>query len=408
MRVDFEDRPENAAFRQEVRAFLSAHARPKADHAEASVMAHHANSPEEREHVRRSKEWQATLFDHGWAGITWPREYGGRGGTIVDQLIFNQEVQHFDVPASVFAQGIGMAGPTLIGHGTPEQKERFLRPMLRGDELWCQLFSEPNAGSDLAALRTRAERDGDEFVVNGQKVWTSSAHYSDWGILLARTDFDVPKHRGITYFLVDMRSPGIEIRPLRQITGAAHFNEVFLTDLRIPAANVVGDVNAGWGVTMTTLANERTLIGGGSHDTIGPLRRLLHRAGGAQDPILRQRFVECYAQKEIMKYLGWRVQTAIMRGGLPGPESSVLKLAHTSHLTAVTELGMALGGAATTLDVPGDDEAYGMVQSFLSQFASKIGGGTDEVQRNVVAERVLGLPGDIRLDKNVPFRELAG
>src|SRR5829696_5027833 len=272
--VDFEDRPEEAAFRREARTFLEQHAPLKQDRAGPPPMGHDANSPEEAEHVRRSQAWQATLYDNGWAGITWPTRYGGRAGTIVQQMIFNQELARFDVSAGVFAQGIGMSGPTLIAHGTDEQRERFLRPMLRGDELWCQLFSEPNAGSDLAALRARAERDGDEFVVNGQKVWTSSAHYSDWGILLARTNIDVPKHRGITYFLVDMTTPGIDVRPLRQITGAAHFNEVFLTHVRIPVANVVGAVDAGWNVTMTTLMNERTLIGGGGHDTISPLLRL--------------------------------------------------------------------------------------------------------------------------------------
>jgi alkylation response protein AidB-like acyl-CoA dehydrogenase len=279
--------------------------------------------------------------------------------------------------------------------------------MLRGDELWCQLFSEPNAGSDLAGLRTRAVRDGDEFVVNGQKVWTSSAHYSDWGILLTRTDVDVPKHRGITYFLVDMRTPGIDVRPLRQITGAAHFNEVFLTDVRIPAANVVGEVDAGWGPTMTTLMNERTLIGGGGQDTITPLRRLLARFGGADDPATREAFARCHIDREIIRFLGWRVQSSIMRGEQPGPESSVLKLAHTAHITTVADLGMEVAGASAMLDSKDDPELHHLVQSFLGQFASKIGGGTDEIQRNIVAERVLGLPGDVRVDKATPFRDLA-
>jgi alkylation response protein AidB-like acyl-CoA dehydrogenase len=404
--MDFDDQPDEAAFRAEANAFLSQHAGPKPDRTEVSSMGIEARSPEEAEHVRRSQEWQALLFDNGWAGITWPKEYGGRGGTIVQQMIFNQELAKFDTPGSVFAQGIGMAGPTLIGHGTDEQRERYLRPMLRGDDLWCQLFSEPNAGSDLAALRTRADRDGDEFVVNGQKVWTSSAHYSDWGILLARTDFDAPKHRGITYFLVDMRSPGIDIRPLRQITGSAHFNEVFLTDVRIPAENVVGQVNSGWNVTMTTLTNERTLIGGGGHDTMGPLHRLVRRFGGDDDPTIRQRLMQCHIDHELIRFLGWRVQSAILRGQSPGPESSVLKLAHTKHITKVADLGMEIVGASGMLDTPGDDDIHALVQSFLGQFGSKIGGGTDEVQRNIVAERVLGMPGDPRVDKGVPFREL--
>ena len=404
--MDFEERPEHAAFRAEVRAFLAAHAEPRSGRVEASPMANQAGSAEEAEHVRRSRAWQATLYDHGWAGITWPREHGGRGGTVVEQMIFNQEVAAFDVSTGVFAQGIGMAGPTIMAHGSDEQKDRFLRPMLRGDELWCQLFSEPNAGSDLAGLRTRAERDGDEFLVNGQKVWTSSAHYSDWGILLARTDVDVPKHRGITYFLVDMRTPGIDVRPLRQITGAAHFNEVFLTDVRIPVANVVGAVDAGWGPTMTTLMNERTLIGGGQ-DTITPLRRLLARFGGATEPTTRDAFTRCHIDRELIRFLGWRVQSSIMRGQQPGPESSVLKLAHTAHITRVADLGMAIAGASAMLDTKDDAELHRLIQSFLGQFASKIGGGTDEIQRNIVAERVLGMPGDVRVDKSAPFRDLA-
>jgi alkylation response protein AidB-like acyl-CoA dehydrogenase len=365
-----------------------------------------AGSPEEHSHIVEAQRWQAALYDNGWAGITWPTEHGGRGGTPVQQLIFNQEMSHFRVPGGVFSQGIGMAGPTLIVHGTDEQKQQHLRPMLRGDVLWCQLFSEPNAGSDLAALRTRADRDGDEFVVNGQKVWTSGAHYSDWGILLARTDFDQPKHRGITYFLVDMRSPGIEVRPLRQITGVAHFNEVFFDDVRIPAANVVGPLNAGWNVTMTTLSNERSLIGGSAQDTITPLRSLATRFDRADDPRIRQRLAAAYSEHEMLKFLGWRVQSALLRGAQPGPESSVLKLLRTRHITNVANLGMEIAGAAGTLDIPADVLVDGAVQGFLSQWSSKIGGGTDDVQRNIVAERVLGMPGDTRTDKGVPFREL--
>ena len=404
--MNFDDRPEEAAFRAEARAFLEQHAKLKEDVAETHPMAFQAGSPEEAEHVRAAQAWQATLFDHGWAGITWPREYGGRGGTIVEQMIFNQELSRFDAPGGVFSQGIGMAGPTLLVHGTEEQKQAHLRPMLRGDILWCQLFSEPSAGSDLAALRTRADRDGDEYVVNGQKVWTSSAHYSDWGILLARTDFDQPKHRGITYFLLDMKTPGIDIRPLRQITGTAHFNEVFLDDVRIPAANVVGPVNAGWNVTVTTLANERTLIGGGGHDTISPLLRLARRFGVLDDSRIRQRLADAYSEHEMLKFLGWRVQSALLRGEQPGPESSVLKLVHTRHITKVADLSMEIAGAAGTLANEHDPDLAGLNHSFLGQWASKIGGGTDDVQRNIVSERVLGMPGDTRTDKGVPFRDL--
>ena len=403
--MDFDDTAEEAAFRQQAYAWLSEHATLKSGITEASAMTD-AFSDAEVAHVKASKEWQSILFENGWAGITWPTEAGGRGGNSVQQMIFNQEQSKFDVPQSIFAQGIGMAGPTLIRHGTPEQKARFLPPMLRGDELWCQLFSEPGAGSDLAALSTRAEPDGDEYVVNGQKVWTSSAHYSDWGILLTRTNFEVPKHQGITYFLVDMRSAGIEVRPLRQITGAAHFNEVFLTDLRIPAANIVGDVDRGWGVTMTTLTAERTLIGTGGSNPVDDLIALAGRFGVRDDPVVRQRIAETYERMQMLKFMGWRVQTAVSRGEQPGPESSVLKLAYTRQLSKLGDLGLSIAGAAGMLNDSNDTAVHNWTSTFLNQWASRIGGGTDEVQRNIVGERVLGLPGDPRVDKDVPFRSL--
>jgi alkylation response protein AidB-like acyl-CoA dehydrogenase len=311
------------------------------------------------------------------------------------------------VPGNVFAQGIGMAGPTLMAHGTTEQKERFLLPMLRGDEIWCQLFSEPGAGSDLAALSTSAVRDGDEYIVNGQKVWTSSAHYSDWGILLTRTDFDAPKHRGITYFLVDMKTPGIDVRPLRQATGAAHFNEVFLTDVHIPAANVIGPVNGGWGVTMTTLVNERTLIGSGTGvgDAFGDIVRLARQFDRTEDPLVRQSLASAYTRLQLLKYLGWRIQTAIAQNVQPGPESSVLKLGLSHHLTVTGDLVMSLQGASADLLDYDDPSSGRWALQFLGQWQAKLGGGTEQIQRNIIAERVLGLPAEPRVDKGIPFRQ---
>lgn len=403
--MDFDDTPEEAAYRAEARAWLEQHATPRSDQSRRRGMSD-AYSDEEARHVKEAKEWQAILADHGWAGITWPEEYGGRGGTALQQRIFVQEQAKFDVPAGVFAQGIGMAGPTIIAHGTEQQKERFLRPMLRGEEVWCQLFSEPGAGSDLAGLQTRAVRDGDEFVVNGQKVWTSSAHYSDWGILLARTDPDAPKHRGITYFLLDMRTPGIEIRPIKQITGTAHFNEVFLTDVRIPAENVVGEVNGGWACTITTLTNERTLIAGGGGDSFGDLLRFARRFGRTDDLVVRQELAAVYARTEVLKYLGWRSQTALSQGRPPGPESSVAKLGYSALLEQLGNAGVAIAGAYGTLMPDDDDEVRAWGQQLLNQWSARIGGGTDQVQRNIVGERVLGLPGDIRVDKELPFNQL--
>jgi alkylation response protein AidB-like acyl-CoA dehydrogenase len=279
--------------------------------------------------------------------------------------------------------------------------------MLQGTEVWCQLFSEPNAGSDLAGLRTSAVRDGDEWIVNGQKVWNSGAHYSDWGILPTRSDPEAPKHKGITYFLVDMRTPGIDVRPLTQITGAAHFNEVFLEDVRIPHENILGAPNAGWGPILTTLANERTLIGGGQGQVkISDLIALAKHFGADKDPNIRQELMRQHSYLETMRFLGYRVQTAASKGAVPGPESSVLKLAASRKLEHAGNLVLAIEGAAGMLS---DDDAYqhGFWQGqFLSQWASRIGGGTDQVQRNIIGENVLGLPSEPRVDKGIPFRQI--
>lgn len=394
--MDHDESAGNARFRDEARRFLAEHAPRYAARAgtgeRPSALTFDAGSPAEIEHVRRAKEWQAVLYDNGWAGITWPREYGGRGQTIVEQIIFNQEAASFDLPAGVFAQGIGMAGPTLLAHGSSEQKERWLRPMLRGDEVWCQLFSEPEAGSDLAGLRTRAERNGDDFVVNGQKVWTSGAHYSDLAIMLARTDRDAPKHKGITYFVVDMTTPGIEVRPIRQITGTAHFNEVFLTDVRVPSANVVGAEGEGWRVSTATLTAERAFIGGSGRDTFSPLLQVARRFGTTGDPIVRQQLADAYIERELLRYLGWRVQAAVLSGNRPGALGSVAKLVYGRHLGRVAATSKAIAGSAGMLAPEDDPELVDLDGRFLNQFGARIGGGTEDIQRNILAERALGLP----------------
>jgi len=393
--MDFDDTPEEAAFRAEARAWLEANAGPRTGEVD---MLRLMDSPD---FVAAAKAWQRKLYDGGWAGITWPKEYGGRGATSIQNTIFTQEQVKREVATGPFMVGIGMAGPTIIGHGTDAQKERYLDTMLRGEEIWCQLFSEPEAGSDLANLATRAVRDGDEWVVNGQKVWTSQAHHSEWGMLLTRTDPDAPKHRGITYFLLDMKTPGVEIRPLVQITGAAHFNEVFLTDVRIPAENVLGEVNGGWAVTMTTLQNERAAIGGagraGTH--FEEIAALARSVGKADDPMVRQDLARCFTRFQILRYLGLRTQTALSKGGVPGPESSIMKLILSEHARDNGELFEQLQGNAGMLDST-------WTTHFLNQWSMRIGGGTDQIQRNAIGERVLGLPAEPRSDKNVPFREL--
>ncbi len=404
--MDFEETAEERDFRAEARAWLEVHAKRR----EAGTDPEHFysssdTSPEADEaHVRACREWQRTLFEHGWAGITWPKDWGGRGGAGWQQRIFNEEQARFDVSAGVFAVGIGMAGPTIIAWGTPEQQHRFLPAMLRGDDVWCQLFSEPGAGSDLAGLRTRADRDGDEWVVNGQKVWTSGAHHSDWGLLLTRTDPEAPKHKGITAFLLDMRTRGIEVRPLRQINGMAHFNEVFFTDVRVPDACRLGPVNEGWRVANTMLANERALIGGGGRIGFRDIMTLARRTGAGDDPLLRQELARSYTRLQLIKWLGWRARSRRDQG--LGPEASVLKLAASRRQELDGDLVVALQGADGML-YDGDAIAHGYwQQQFLMQWSSRIGGGTEQVQRNVIGERVLGLPGEPRVDKDVAFKDI--
>jgi alkylation response protein AidB-like acyl-CoA dehydrogenase len=323
-------------------------------------------------------------------------------------VIFNQEQARFGVAVGVFTVAIGMVGPTLLRHGTPEQQERYLRAMLKGDELWCQLFSETEAGSDLANVSTRAELDGDEWVVTGQKVWTSSAPRAEWGILLARTDPDAPKHRGISYLLLDMATPGIEIRPLRQMTGDAHFSEVFLDEVRIPVANVVGDAGDGWRVAQTTLASERTAIAGGSGGADPPgLIALAQEHGVAGEPLIRQAVVDAYLRQELLRYLRLRSQTALSQGKAPGAETSIMKLAYARFMQQMTNAAMHVQGATAML--AGDHLPRGGVWTtkFLHSPSLRIAGGSDQIQGNIIGERVLGLPREEQPDRDLPFRDLA-
>jgi alkylation response protein AidB-like acyl-CoA dehydrogenase len=295
-----------------------------------------------------------------------------------------------------------MVGPTLLRFGTNAQRDRYLRPLLRADEAWCQLFSEPVAGSDLANLATRAERDGDDFVVNGQKVWTSNAHLCDFAILLTRTNLDAPKHRGITFFVVDLRTPGVEVRPLRQITGAAHFNEVFLTDVRIPAANVVGDIDGGWAPARTVLAHEASEIGRGNAAAAGcaALIDLARATGGNADPLVRQQLARAYSRETIQGYLTERLHASVRAGGKPAIDGSVIKVLWAEARRERAEIGVALLGAGGALHA---DWPFAL----LEQFGGTIGGGTSEVHRNMIGERVLGLPAEPRVDRDVTYRELA-
>ncbi len=385
--MDFDDTEEDAQFRREASAWLREHAEVR------KGLDDWSRNPMHPDYARRCRQWQHTLFEGGWGAITWPVRYGGRGDSAWHQAIFNQEMVKYDVSVGVFSVGIGMAGPTLIAHGSEEQKHRYLPAMLQGEEVWCQLFSEPDAGSDLAALKCRAERDGDTFVVNGQKVWTSGAQHSDWGILIARTNPHVPKHKGITYFLVDMHAPGIDVRPLRQITGSAHFNEVYLTDVPVPAANVVGEVDGGWAVAHTTMSYERALIGGtGQGFTVGQVVALARRCAKSTDPLIRQHLADFYTRVELLRFMNYRVQTALSKGRLPGPEASTTKLFVSRHMSLTGELFMQLLGAnGMVADGAALDNGIWEL-AFLNQWSSRLGGGTDNIQRNALGERVLGLP----------------
>jgi alkylation response protein AidB-like acyl-CoA dehydrogenase len=411
MPMDFNDTPEEAAFRADVRRFLEANAKRRS----ATETAHRGRyipDANMAESLARAKEWQAKKADAGFAAITWPKKWGGRGGSPIEQVIYNQEEANYAVPRGVFEIGLGMCIPTMMAYGTPEQLERHVRPALRGEEVWCQLFSEPAAGSDLAGLRTRAERSGDDWIINGQKIWTSGAHFADFGIIVTRTDPDVPKHQGLTFFFLSMKSPGIEVRRIKQISGTSNFNEVFFTDVRVPDSQRLGNVGDGWKVSLTTLMNERLAVGdapGPDFDDIFALARSLELDGGPaiRNPAVREKLADWYVKTVGLKYTKFRTMTALSRGQTPGPEASITKLVSASKLQEIASYGidlMGMTGAVMDGEIA-PMEAW-FQEALLYAPGLRIAGGSDEILRNIVAERVLGLPGDIRPDKDVPFREL--
>jgi alkylation response protein AidB-like acyl-CoA dehydrogenase len=401
--VNFDDSPTEAALRAEARAWLEANAPPREPSDAPAGLVYELTSPDE---LGPARAWQERKAQARWAGITWPERHGGRGGSVVDQVIFQQEEARFRTPADPFMVGVGLCGPTLMAHGTDEQRERFLAPILHGEEIWCQLFSEPGAGSDLAGLRTRAERDGDGWVVTGQKVWSSGAHYADWGIMPARTDSSVPKHAGLTYFVVDMRAPGVEARPIRQISGDATFNEVFLDAVRIPDEHRVGDVGEGWRVTRTTLAHERMTMAGGVFE---PLRfehllALARRRERLADPLVRQRLADFNVRMQGLRFTGYRTLTELARDGRPGPAGSIGKLTLARLVQEACGAALELLGADAVAGGGSDAEYWR--KAFTEAPYLRIAGGTDEIQRNIIAERVLGLPPEPRVDVDVAFQEL--
>jgi alkylation response protein AidB-like acyl-CoA dehydrogenase len=396
--MDFTPTAEQAAFRAEVRAWLSTNLPP--DWASRPV----TDIPR-ADAYEFGRLWQKKLHDAGLLGITWPREYGGRGLTWMEELILNQEFTLHRAPPPLNVLGLGMAGPTIISYGTDAQKRRYLPRILTGEDIWCQGYSEPNAGSDLAALQTRAVRDGDHYVVNGQKVWTSLAHIADWMMLLARTDPAAPKHKGITYFLVDMHSPGVTVRPLRQLTGDAEFNEVFLENVRVPAANILGELNQGWAVGITTLMYERLALGFGLQArfqialeaTLGLARRMRRNGAPAtRDLVMRQKLAQLAIDNAVFRYTGARAMTRLLRGEPVGPEASVGKVWWCDRHQALQEVAQELLGPYAQVGKGSPWAVDGGIwqYTFLRSRANSIEGGTTEIQRNILAERVLGLPKD--------------
>jgi len=391
--MDFNDSPQEAEFRAEARAFLEQHAPER-------PMGSRDHSADRKSQLADQRKWQRCLNDNGWAAIMWPAELGGRGLGFIDQIIWNEELSRAGIGESLFLPGVGMCGPTIIAHGTEDQKAH-LAPMLSGDVCWCQLFSEPGAGSDLASLSMKAVRDGDDWIVTGQKVWSSFADFADWGFLIVRSDPAALKQRGITYLLVDMKSPGIEIRPLRDMAGGEHFNEVFFEDVRIPDANRVGDVNDGWTVAKTTLLHERMAIGSVSRFFhYEDLAEFVRERRDALDDVTRDGLARVYAWTKSLDLLNARVNTMLSHGQDPSAEASVMKMAIARILTAAAELGLDSQG----LDALGAEGTW--QHQFLFSPAMHLAGGTDEIQKNLVAERVLGMPREPDPLSDTPFDKL--
>jgi len=390
--VDFRDTPEEATFRAELRAWLAANLPTGwSDRAPESGRGDDA----------MSRDWSRTLHGAGYAGLTWPKEYGGGGAPYSHQAIFLEETARADAPTHIGVIGLGMAGPTIIVHGTDAQKAAHLEKILSGETVFCQGFSEPGAGSDLASVRTRAERDGDRFVVNGQKVWSSYAHIADWCILVTRSEAGSEKHRGLSYLLVDMHSPGVEVRPLRQITGDPEFNEIFFTDVSVPVENVLGDIGEGWSVAMTTLLHERGTLGFALTARLevfmGKLIELARavRDDGtrpADDPVLRDRIAQHWIELQALRYTNYRSLSSLMKTGVPGPEGSAVKLFWSEANQRLTSLALELLGPAAQLDgAEGVWNGFWQYQQLRSR-GNTIEAGTSEILRNIIAERVVGLP----------------
>lgn len=408
--MDFKDTPDESAFRAEVRVWLEANATPKLNRDDkfgAGLC--------QDDYLTAARAWQAKKAAAGYAAIAAPKEMGGLGGTPAMQVVYGQEEAKFLIPNLVFEVSLGTALPTVAMWGTPQQKEEYLVPAFRGDHIWCQLFSEPSAGSDLGNARTRAVRDGDDWIVTGQKVWTSGAHFADYGILLARTDWDQPKAKGLTMFILDMRAPGIEVRQIRQASDESHFNEVFLSEVRIPDSARLGPENQGWKVMLSTLMKERFSLGesfsGDLYAQIIDLARKVEWNGrpAIEDALVRSGIADAYIAQFGVELIVRRGMSAISKGVSPGPEMAAVKLIGAKAFQTAGALAIELGGAEGLIAQEDLGADWRLPQLYwISAPGARIAGGTDEIQKNTIAERVLRMPGEIRNDRDVPFRELEG
>jgi alkylation response protein AidB-like acyl-CoA dehydrogenase len=392
-------------FLKEATEFLEANASPKVqirsgwgEGSDEVAILEEKDRAQELAELKAAKKWANTRFEAGFGWLTGPEALGGRNLPRSYQRLYDSVEGRFDTaPQTVYGIGLGMVAPTILAHAIEPVKEKYLAPMYRGDIVACQLFSEPEAGSDLAGIQTRATRDGDEWIVTGQKVWTSGAHLADIGEIVCRTDPDAPKHKGITAFVVNMHAPGVEARPLRQMTGGASFNEVFFNEVRIPDSHRLGDVNGGWSVALTTLMNERAAIGGGSMAGSGGgterLIELVRHEGRDTDPLVRQQLASIYIAARVANYTNLRAMAKIAQGGLPGPEMSIAKLSLTANMRRTSDLLSTVLGPKLVAD-SGEWGTYAWSRYVLGVPGMRIAGGTDEVLRNIVSERVLGMPKD--------------
>jgi alkylation response protein AidB-like acyl-CoA dehydrogenase len=403
--MDFNDTPEEATYREKACEWLR-------DNAPKSV----ASSPDAKSYVTEAKAWQAKKAQVGYACITWPEQWGGPGGSAIDQVIFSEEEAKHQIPPNIFAIGLGMCLPTVMAFAGEATKRRFAPPAMRGEEIWCQLFSEPSGGSDVAAARTRAVQTNDgsgDWLINGQKVWTTGAQYSDFGIVIVRTDPNVPKHKGLTMFWVDMKDPGIDVRPIHQMSGGSEFNEVFFSDVRVKDDQRLGAVGEGWKVSVVTLMNERLAVGGNRGPSVQQLLDAARRTPGLdgapaiKDQALREKIADFYVLSAGLQHTRNRAITALSRGTAPGPENSIGKIVSASQMQELAHLAIDMFDQFGIISDPAVAELRGEYHAALLGGAGlRIAGGTDEILRNIIAERVLGLPGDIRTDKDVPFKDV--